>query len=312
MKKNYPYIVEDEIDLVALIKALWREKVLISLISIIVALLICLWVSFQPQEFITEIKIKNPPSQLFESYTEKFIEISTIGNNNDNNNNNNNNNNKIVEQFISNFELNFLSLDNLERFAEESQGFDNFKEYLKLKNVSVKSYFRNKLGKVREKNIIIPSTYFFVFEKKILDGNIFFNNYAEFIKKKTILEFKKYLKLSIENRINMYEDAFEVAKLINLEDPILKSLNSQTQVVNDPEALFFKGRKILAQEIIHLKKLLQKLENDQFNYNFILDKSSKPILNSLNLYLFFVFGLILGFLLSLVIIFLRNAFKEKL
>jgi hypothetical protein len=57
---------------------------------------------------------------------------------------------------------------------------------------------------------------------------------------------------------------------------------------------------------------LQKLENDQFNYNLILDKASQPILSSLNPYLFFVFGLILGFLLSLVIIFLTNTLKEKL
>jgi LPS O-antigen subunit length determinant protein (WzzB/FepE family) len=307
MKKNYPYIVEDEIDLVALIKALWREKVLISLISIIVALLICLWVSFQPQEFKTEIKIKNPPSQLFESYTEKFIEISTIGNNNDNNNN------KLVEQFISNFELNFLSLDNLERFVEESQGFDNFKEYLKLKNVFVKSYFRNKLGKVREKNIIIPSTYFFVFEKKILDGNIFFNNYAEFIKKKTILEFKKYMKLSIENRINMYEDALEVAKLINLEDPILWSPSDKTTFVttNEPKALFYIGSKVLSKYINHNKKLLQKLENDEFNYNYILDTGITLKINKTPLYFNFLIGLFIGFFFSCLIIFFKNVLKNK-
>jgi hypothetical protein len=217
----------------------------------------------------------------------------------------------LAGQFIFDLKLNFLSLDNLESFLEESRNHDNFKEYLKSKNINAKEYFKNNIGEVKEKNITIYNKYFIIF-KKNLDGDIFFNNYAEFVKKKITIEFKKNLKLMIENRINITEDALEQAKLINLEDPILKSLNSQAQVVNEPEALFYKGRKILTQEIMHLKKLLQKLENDQFNYNFILDKPSKPILSSLNLYLFFVFGLILGFLLSLVIIFLRNGFKEKL
>ena len=83
-------------------------------------------------------------------------------------------------------------------------------------------------------------------------------------------------------------------------------------MVNEPEALFYKGTKVLSQSIIIDKKLLKKLEDDQFNYNHVLDKASPPVLQNNSESLLFVFGLILGFLLSLVIIFLRNTLKEKL
>jgi hypothetical protein len=204
-----------------------------------------------------------------------------------------------------------LSLDNLEIFVEESRDLDTFKKYLKSRNISAKQYFAKKLGEVKEKNIIIPNKYFLVFEKKILDGNIFFTNYVVFINKKNIIDFKKNLKSTIENRINNTEDAFETAKLINLENPILKLSDRQNQLVNEPEALFYKGTKVLAQSIFMNKKLLQKLENDQFNYNLILDKGTALKINTMSSYSFFLIGLFIGFFLSCIITFFKSALKNK-
>ena len=305
MKKNNPYITDDEIDLGGLVRTLWREKMLILSISIICGLLGYLYASFKPEEFKTEIKLKNPPSQLFEPYTHVF------SNNNINNNNNNNNNINIIGQFISDFKLNLLSLDNLKIFVEESRDLDTFKKYLKSRNISAKQYFVDKLGEEKVANIIIPNTYSFVFEKEILDGNVFLNNYIEFIRKKNIIEFKKNLKSTIENRINNTQDALETAKLINLENPILKSPDRQNQVVNEPEALFYKGTKVLAQSIVIDKKLLQKLENDQFNYNPILDKGITLKINTASSYAFVAIGLFIGFFLSCIIIFFKSALKNK-
>jgi hypothetical protein len=299
MKKNNSYLADDEIDLKDLIKLLWREKILILSISIICGLAGYLYASFKPEEFKIEIKLKNPPSQLFEPYAYLLT------------NNNNNNSNNAVGQFITDFKLNLLSLDSLEIFVEESRELDNFKKYLKLRNISTKQYFANKLGEAKEKNIIIPNTYFLVFEKKVLDGNIFFNNYIEFIKKKNIIEFKKNLKSIIENRIHNTQNALETAKLINLENPILKSPDRQNQVVNEPEALFYKGTQVLSQSITIDKKLLQKLENDQFNFNVILDKGIALKINTTPSYIFFLIGLFIGFFLSCIIIFFKSALKSK-
>ena len=73
MKKNNLYITDDEIDLGDLIRTLWREKILILSISIICGLLGYLYSSFEPEEFKIEIKLKNPPFQLFILYNPDLL-----------------------------------------------------------------------------------------------------------------------------------------------------------------------------------------------------------------------------------------------
>jgi LPS O-antigen subunit length determinant protein (WzzB/FepE family) len=297
MKKNNSYLADDEINLGDLIKSLWRKKILILSISIICGLSGYLYGSFQPQEFKSEIKLKNPHPLLFEAY-------NTIGNTNINANTNTNANaynTMIFGQYTSDFKANFLSLDNLQTFLEESREFDNFKGHLKSRNISTKDYFKNKVGEVKVKNLIIPNQYFLVFTKE-LDGDIFLSNYALFIKKKIVFETKKILKLSIELQINSLENALESAKKIKLENPILRSMNPGNQVVNEPYDLFYKGTIVLSQEVISLKRLLIKLEADQFDFEFILDKPFKSPVNEMRNYEYIVAGLILGLFLSLVII----------
>jgi hypothetical protein len=158
--------------------------------------------------------------------------------------------------------------------------------------------------------LIIPNKYFLVYTKE-LDGDFFLNNYAEFIKKKTVFEIKKNLKLSIINKIIAHENALENAILINLENPILRSMNQTNQVVNEPDDLFYKGSKILSQEIIYLKRLLIKLENDQFNFEIISDKPlSFPVNENLNL-TYLAIGTMLGLFLSLGIIFFKSILKSN-
>jgi LPS O-antigen subunit length determinant protein (WzzB/FepE family) len=298
MKKNNSYIADDEIDLADIIKSLWKEKILILSISIISGLLGYFYGLSKPQELRTEITLKNPPRQIFEPYNLFHINFSSS---------NNNNNNNIAEQFISDFKLNLLSLDDVQNFIEESREFDNFKGYLKSRNISVKQYFiDDKFNEVKEKNIIIPNKYFLIHPKE-LDGAIFLNKYVEFIKKKTIAEFKNNLKLTFLNTINNHQEALEIAKKIQLENPLIKTKNEQ-QVVNEPEAFFYKGTKVILENLNYLDKRLIKLENDQFNYNIILQKSI-TLKNLNNFPLYFVFGLILGLFLSLTIIYLKNVLK---
>ena len=96
-------------------------------------------------------------------------------------------------------------------------------------------------------------------------------------------------------------------KKIQLENPIIKT-TAQLQVVNEPEALFYKGTKVISENLYYLNKRLIKLENDQFNYDIILQKAL-TFKNSINLPLHFVLGLTLGSFLSLVIIYLKNILK---
>ena len=136
-----------------------------------------------------------------------------------------------------------------------------------------------------------------------MDGAIFLNKYVEFIKKKTIAELKNNLKLSLLNTIYYHQEDLEIAKKIQLENPIIKTTNQQ-QIVNEPEALFYKGTKVISENLNYLDKRLIKLENDQFNYNIILQKAL-TLKDPINLPLYFVIGFILGLFLSLGIVFLR-------
>jgi len=295
MKKSDTYFADDQIDLRDLIRKLWKEKILILSISIICGLLGYSYQLLKPQEFTSEIILKNPPKQIFEPY--HFSDF---------NKNDKEGKEKIVEQFVLDFNLNFLSLDNLQSFVEESREFDNLKKNLKSRNISAREYFEGKFGEVKKKDIIIPNNYFLNHTKE-LDGAIFLNKYAEFTKKKAIFEFKNFTKLTLLNNINNSLEALEIAKKIQLENPIIKT-TSQQQIVTEPEALFYKGTKVLTENLNYLNIRLIKLENDQFNYNIILQNALTKK-KSKNFPLYFVFGLMLGLFLSLTIIYLKNILK---
>jgi len=309
MKKNNTYLADDEIDLRDLIKSLWRNKILILSISIICGLAGYLYGSFQTQELKTEIQLRNPPIQLFDPYIIFLDNSSNIKNKKDNSNIKKDN----IEEFMSDFRMNFLSLDNLQSFTKESKEFDNLKAYLELRNISAKIYFYGKIGEAKEKNGIIPNKFFLHFPKE-LDGETFLNNYVEFIKNKTILDFKIKLKFLIENKIIVYKNSLEKAKLINLENPILRSPSPNLLVVNEPDDLFYKGIKILTQDIINFKKILTELENEHINFEIILDKANNsPVNSSMPRSSYFAIGFLLGLFLSLGIIFFKaiNEFNGK-
>ena len=120
------------------------------------------------------------------------------------------------------------------------------------------------------------------------------------------------MKLSIESKIVLYNNSLDKAKLANLENPVLMSFGQsnqiRVQVVNEPTDLFYRGSKILEQEITDLRKLLIKLENDQFNFDNILEKSLTPD-DQISKFLYFVGGAMLGLFLSFGIIFSKDILK---
>ncbi len=114
-----------------------------------------------------------------------------------------------------------------------------------------------------------------------MDGAIFLNKYVEFIKKKTIVEFKNNLKLTLLNTINNHQEALEIAKKVQLENPIIKNTKSRSSSYMSQKHYSIKVLKCYQKISIILHKRLIKLENDQFDYDFILQKSitapNKPI-----------------------------------
>ena len=310
MKKNL-YLADDQIDLVKLIREIWKSKILIICISIFCAFLAYIYFLTKTKEFQSTVIVKYPTIQLFEPYNQLPFNLEENKTEIKNNNFILNNSNRMHSQFIYDFELNLRSLDNLGSFAEQSKGIDNFKEFLKSRNVSAKEYFRNnKFGVLKEKNQRITGVYYLIFPKE-LEGDNFLNNYIIFTKNVTVANFKSNLEATYINVISEYEQALDIAKEIKLEHPILKSLNNQNTVVNEPEGLFYKGAKVLSQKIFHLNKQLANLNADKFDYNPILDKASPPSLVSKKSSFFYIIsGLGFGFFLSLLILYFRNILNE--
>jgi hypothetical protein len=88
-------------------------------------------------------------------------------------------------------------------------------------------------------------------------------------------------------------------------------MNQTFQVVNEPGDLFYKGSKILSQEIIYLQRLLIKLENDQFNFEIVSDKSLNSPVQVMSKPSYFLVGLMIGLFLSLGIVFFKGILKNN-
>ena len=104
--------------------------------------------------------------------------------------------------------------------------------------------------------------------------------------------------------------SYYIAKVIQLENPIIKSTTNFNIVINEPNPLYYKGTKVLSQQIFNLKKTLLKLEKDQFNHNFILEITSRPSSDILeNKLAVTFFSFLFGLFLSIIIISIRAGLK---
>jgi len=310
MNKSNNYLANDDIDVEEIIRKLWKKKILILFTCVFCMLLAYLYAFSFPKEYKTQITIKNPPSNIFDAYNSIFIYKDSYNLKNPTNQNSSINP-VIFGEFILDLNSNLLSLDNLESFLEQSKEMDNFKEFLKIKNVSAKQYFQdNKFGAVREKNQIILNKFFLIYPIE-LGGDNFLNKYVEFTKKKTQIEFIHKIRTTLLNTIAQYEKNLQVAQEINLERPIILQPSTNNTVLNESDILFYNGTKVLSKQISQLKKKLPKINISEIDYDVILDKASVPSRVSKPLFLYPLAGLVFGFFLSLIIIFFKNILKSN-
>jgi hypothetical protein len=194
----------------------------------------------------------------------------------------------------------------------KTEEFSDFKAYLKLNNVSIEDYFFNRIGEIKERNIVIPDYYYIIFNNK-LDGIKFLNNYTVFVKNITIAQFKNDLKLIIKEKILSYNEALYSAEIINLDEPLIKTNLMNT--VNEPDALVFKGSKLLKRNTVYMENLVKALNDNQkdlFQYNPILQKAVfKEEVTQSFLAFYYLGALVFSLLLFFSIIYFRNKLKAK-
>ena len=136
------------------------------------------------------------------------------------------------------------------------------------------------------------------------------NDYIIFIKQLTESNSKEQFIENIKNEIKIYNRSLEIAKKINLENPILKSYLEDNRFINEPDFLFYKGSKVLSQQKGYLEELLKETDNFTLNYNPILEQASKPTLVTKSANSPMAIAFALGLFVSFVFIFIRSIFAS--
>lgn len=264
-----------------IIYKIWKEKILIFLISIAFSLLAYFFsLSSLSNKIYSEIVLNNPPFDLFDDYTHNIT-----------------GDNDYFNQLLTlKIHRNFLNITNLEKFVDQSTEFNSFKIYLKSRNISVKEYFRkNKIGLKKDVN---NNFLIFINHTNDLEGILFLQSYIKYSKDISVVQIKKIFKNLISNRLKANSEIliFQREKSANEElDITIKIKDSDKKIT----PIF---------EQFRLNKLNQRLDVESFDYNLydftvsdqkIIDKDKKSIAYSL-------LGLIFGLFLSLAFIFLRN------
>jgi LPS O-antigen subunit length determinant protein (WzzB/FepE family) len=300
MKQNAHISQNDEIDLRKIIKTLWKEKILIFFITLFFTVGGYMYGSFQPKIYKTEITIRNAPSYLFNT----FFDLDNIKRNLESQSQSQSQN--IAIDFENSVKLYLSSLDTLVEFVQNNNDLSDFKKYLKEKDISVENYFQGKLKSEIDKNKII-NKYSLTYSNP-LQGETFLKNYIIFVYQKALINLKKQLKHTINNQIRLYQQHLEIAEKIDLKNTILQSMAEGKSILNEPEELFYKGTKVLSQQILYLTQLLDDSKNLTLDYNPILEQSKNLILVTKPANFFMAIAFVLGLFLSFVAVFIRSQF----
>jgi|694.fasta_scaffold81057_2 LPS O-antigen subunit length determinant protein (WzzB/FepE family) len=302
MKKNNIYFTDDEIDFVAIFRILWKDKILIFIVSLLFCISAYLYAYNSPPKYKEVIIIKDPGEKALEIFKDIYLKNSLHDFNYRKNKSNLEFTQEISTEFTKEFDYNILDLNNLAHFVEQSKKLDNFKEFLKKENITIKEYFnyKNNFVQITKKNDPLKKeTIYSVFMLHLKYDNSFFDDYVEFIKNKVVKNFKDNLNREIEYSIKLWDMSLQLAEHANLES----SLKDQSIFLDDTK--FFLGTTIIKKIIEDKKKLAAELVNRQLNYNPIIYKSNS-IIFSKSLTLYALVGLVVGFFLSLIIIFKKN------
>jgi hypothetical protein len=204
-----------------------------------------------------------------------------------------------------------LKISSYKNFVEFTNENNNkyFLQILQKYNLDLKTFFKKEFSEINKSENI--SEYSLNYPKEI-DGRNFLDNYIKFSKKKLKEEIYSdlifYINLEIKRRLN----ALEIAKDLNIEEPLKK-----TSDFNYKEYDFNKGKKVLSAEISQLEKEKKSLSENYLDWDpFIVESVElESYLPKTTIYSKFflkiIFSFFLGFLLAFLIIFFKNNNKNN-
>ncbi|MAV79878.1 MAG: hypothetical protein CMC22_07050 [Flavobacteriaceae bacterium] len=283
---------DDLIDIGKIFKSLWRDKFIILAISAIFSIIGYFYGENLPRYYETKINIRSTPKYLFEAYDGLY----------------NYKQNHVIyganDYYNEEFMLFLESSETTEKFIKQNNQYNNLLPYIYQGTIIINESKKSK--KIKPHTI----TYKLVLTEKF-DNQDFLNDYVMFVKHETKKKFIDQSTILINSKIIEHKKNLEVAREINLENPILKSMVEGNTVVNEPEALFYRGSKVLKKQLDHLESLKSELNEFTLDYNLILDKASPLVLTSTPSKNFIIPSFFIGILFSCFILIIRNSLRNN-
>ena len=293
----------------------WDNKLFIICVSLVV---MAVFVILVPKKIdIRNVKsislIRKPPNLIFgnfvNTYEPFFYSLYTGGPNEFASIESN--------EFYDSFRINIISVDNFINFFAET------KNSLSI-NYATKSSLQNKFGflpkKLSDKRSkgTNSEAVFFIHESHV-EGSVILDEYILYCFNQTLEDYKinKLKQFSIV--LDKYEVAKTIAKKINLENPFyldkeIDFKNQQLESSFNSSKLYFRGYIILQLEIDEMRSKIDLLGKDKFydvSYDPIVDTSYEVVEKEIVVVSNYVKGLIIGFVVSLFIIYFKSLLIKR-
>ena len=280
------------IDIVILIKTLWREKMIILFICSLGILIPHIYNNYNSIKlFQTASFMQSSNTDIFSIYEYEL------------------NKKQLNEDFANIFIGVLTSNNNFSSFIDQNQNIskgynlsDLKFDVLQIENLFIKKNNNLEIDNNNLENIqTLKLTLIF---KDGLNGQDFLDKFLNYSFERSKEKFKEKLKLSLTNTIEVYERNLYIALAIDLNDPVI---NPPGYI--ETQDIFFKGVKVLKQRILNLNYMIKNLDDDIDSISPIYSEASlsSPVPEQPNKYLFY--GFILSLFLSLALVFVKNILK---
>jgi LPS O-antigen subunit length determinant protein (WzzB/FepE family) len=296
----------NEIDLFKLILTISKKKFLIACISLIFGVAGYIYAANQPKIYQSTIVVLDPQVMMFEKYHNFFSYLK-----------NPSNSQIIVEAYNIEFKIKLSSTDNFFKFIEQNKKIDQLKSYLKNNNVDLQEYFKKKFEFKKENNSHLSLSKYLSYYTLNYEGPLIYQKFLEdyiiFTKGQVDALFDEYIKNIILNEIKDLEINYEIAKKMELENSSLETRKIIELEANYP--IYYKGKKVISDYILILKRILAEEKYKKNDFNPILDSSSTMKLIAAPTFYTSAISFFFGFILSLLIVIFRdnylNMIKKK-